>query len=311
MAQKFANAARAELLSTINDTDTSLEIVAGGDLFPVADTGASSIDDTADWFKLVLQDNDGIEIVFVRTHTSGSAVFSDILRGQEGTTAREFLPGTIVGLRPTAGDAAATASQASVDALGAELDGKQNIAVTADSPPSSPVEGQVWTDGTSGITYKWTVDDTSGQWVEHGPGGLPPLKTVNGGSLVGSGNLVVGDVTTTGTQTLTNKTITGLKETSAAIAASNIDLSAGNFFSKTISGTTTFTLSNVPAAGTVASFILDLTNGGSATVNLWSGLKWAGGIAPTLTAAGRDVLGFYTYDGGTTWTGLVLAKDVK
>lgn len=311
MAQKFANAARAELLSTINGSDTSLEIVAGGDLFPVADTGASSIDDTADWFKLVLQDNDGIEIVFVRTHTSGSAVFSDILRGQEGTTAREFLSGTIVGLRPTAGDAAAAATQASVDALSAGLSGKQDIAVTDDSPPASPVEGQVWMDGTSGITYKWTVDDTSGQWVETGPGGLPALKTVNGGSLIGEGNLTVGDVTTTGSQTLSNKTLTGMKETAASVLSGNIDLAIANYFSKTISGTTTFALSNVPAAGTVASFILDLTNGGSATVNLWSGLKWAGGIAPTLTAAGRDVLGFYTYDGGATWTGLVLAKDVK
>jgi hypothetical protein len=30
-----------------------------------------------------------------------------------------------------------------------------------------------------------------------------------------------------------------------------------------------------------------------------------------LTSAGRDVLGFFTHDGGTTWSGLVLAKDVK
>lgn len=40
-------------------------------------------------------------------------------------------------------------------------------------------------------------------------------------------------------------------------------------------------------------------------------MKWAGGTAPTLTASGRDALGFYTYDGGTTWTGLVLGKDIK
>ena len=105
MAQKYANAARAELAATINDTDLALEIVTGGELFPVADTGSSAISAAADWFKLTLQDDAGYEIVFVRTHTSGSVNFTNILRGQEGTTAREFLAGSVVGLRPTAGDA--------------------------------------------------------------------------------------------------------------------------------------------------------------------------------------------------------------
>lgn len=97
----------------------------------------------------------------------------------------------------------------------------------------------------------------------------------------------------------------------AAISASDIDVAAANYFSKTISGTTTFTVSNVPSSGTVAAFVLELTNGGSATINWWSGVKWPAGIAPTLTTAGRDVLGFYTRDGGTTWTGMVMAKDAK
>lgn len=102
-----------------------------------------------------------------------------------------------------------------------------------------------------------------------------------------------------------------IREHKSAVAASNIDLSTGNYFSKTISGVTTFTVSNVPTTGTAISFILDLTNGGSATVNWWTGVKWAGGTSPTLTASGRDVLGFFTYDEGTIWTGLVLGKDVK
>lgn len=96
-----------------------------------------------------------------------------------------------------------------------------------------------------------------------------------------------------------------------AIAASAIDLALGNFFSKTIAGATTFTVSNVPASGAVASVILELTNGGSAAVTWWDGVKWAGGTAPTLTAAGRDILGFFTRDGDTTWTGLMLSKDAK
>lgn len=126
-------------------------------------------------------------------------------------------------------------------------------------------------------------------------------KTVPAGDAVG----------TTDTQTLSGKTVTGLKETRVAMAANNIDLATGNVFTKTISGAATLTVSNVPAAGATASFILDLTNGGSAAITWWSGVKWAGGAVPTLTAAGRDVLGFFTHDGGTTWTGLVMGKDVK
>jgi len=102
-----------------------------------------------------------------------------------------------------------------------------------------------------------------------------------------------------------------LREKTGTITANNIDLSTGNYFAQTISGSTTFTVSNTAASGTISSFIFDLTNGGSAAITWWSGVKWAGGTAPTLTAAGRDVLGFFTRDGGTTWTGLVLGKDVK
>lgn len=100
----------------------------------------------------------------------------------------------------------------------------------------------------------------------------------------------------------------GVQTTKAAIGSSDIDLTLGSVFTKTISGNTTFTVSNVPSTGTVASFILDLTNGGSATVTWWSGVKWDSGVAPALTSSGRDVLGFFTHDGGTTWNGFLLGK---
>ena len=102
-----------------------------------------------------------------------------------------------------------------------------------------------------------------------------------------------------------------LRETRVAMAANDINLNTGNYFTKTISGTTTLTVSNIPASGTAASFILDLTNGGSATITWWSGVKWPYGTAPTLTLSGRDTLGLFTHDGGTTWTGLLLGKDVR
>ena len=123
-------------------------------------------------------------------------------------------------------------------------------------------------------------------------------------------------VTPAGTQTLTNKTlttplITGTREVRVAMPANAIDLATGNLFTKTISGATTLTVSNVPTTGTAASFILELTNAGSAAITWFSGVKWAGGTAPILTASGVDVLGFYTHNGGTTWRGFLLSKDSK
>lgn len=123
-------------------------------------------------------------------------------------------------------------------------------------------------------------------------------------------------LTATNTQTVTNKTltspiintpvVTGTKETKVAIAASDIDMSAGNYFTKTISGATTFTVSNVASSGSVSAFVLELTNGGSDTVTWFSGVTWASATPPTLTASGVDTLAFFTYDGGTTWRGFVL-----
>lgn len=105
--------------------------------------------------------------------------------------------------------------------------------------------------------------------------------------------------------------ITAIRETKVAMAANNIDLATGNLFTKTISGATTLTISNVLATGNVNSFVLELTNGGSAVITWFNGVKWAGGTAPTLTASGKDILGFYSHDGGTTWNILGVNKDVK
>ena len=172
----------------------------------------------------------------------------------------------------------------------------------------------VWVNGSMLYTSEYTATD--GTTITFGTA-LALNDEVRILSIKAVGSVAIADIS--GLQTALDAKLAlaggaltgGLREARVAVPASAIDINAGNYFSKTISGTTTFTVSNVPSTGTAASFILDLTNGGSATVNWWSGVKWAGGTAPTLTSAGRDVLGFFTHDGGTTWTGLVLAKDLK
>ena len=101
-------------------------------------------------------------------------------------------------------------------------------------------------------------------------------------------------------------TLTGVKETKVAMGANDIDLSAGNYFTYTLSGAQTLTVSNVASSGSVSAFVLEVTNGGSAGLSYFSGVTWAAATAPTLTAAGVDTLAFFTHDGGTTWRGFVL-----
>lgn len=86
-----------------------------------------------------------------------------------------------------------------------------------------------------------------------------------------------------------------------AVPALDIDCSAGNYFTKTINGNSTFTVSNVPASRAY-SFTLELTHT-SGTVTWFSGVEWPGGTAPTLTTGKTHLFMFVTDDGGTRWRG--------
>lgn len=92
----------------------------------------------------------------------------------------------------------------------------------------------------------------------------------------------------------------------------DIDLTLGNVVSGTVdTSTTTFTFSNPSASGRACSFTLILTNGGSQTVNWPAAVLWAVGVAPTLTAAGVDILTFVTVNAGTTWYGFAAGLDMS
>lgn len=86
-----------------------------------------------------------------------------------------------------------------------------------------------------------------------------------------------------------------------------VNLNNGNSVTATVSASTnTFTFSNPTASDELCGFTLELTNGGSQTVN-WPGtVDWAGGTAPTLTTAGVDYLVFWTVNGGSRWYGALV-----
>lgn len=98
--------------------------------------------------------------------------------------------------------------------------------------------------------------------------------------------------------------------------ATTITLTSGNVFTATLTGNCTFTLSSPIATGS-SSFTLILTNDGTAGRTVaWSGgsFNFPGGAASlsrTTTANATDIWAFFTPNGGTTWYGNIVMKDVK
>jgi hypothetical protein len=122
-------------------------------------------------------------------------------------------------------------------------------------------------------------------------------------------------VSLTGTETLTNKTITVVKGVQTMITATDgatvtFDLATGNIQTVTLAGNRTLALSN-PSTGQC--FVLRLVQDGtgSRTVTWFSTIKWPGAVTPTLTttAAKTDVFGFIC-TGSNTYDGYVIGQNL-
>ena len=88
-----------------------------------------------------------------------------------------------------------------------------------------------------------------------------------------------------------------------AISGTAIDCSLGNYFTKTITGATAFTFSNVPASGTEYSMTVELDLNGNNGVTWPASVKWPADTAPSITDGKTQLFMFVTVDGGTKWRG--------
>jgi hypothetical protein len=140
------------------------------------------------------------------------------------------------------------------------------------------------------------------------------LNTISTGGKVSGTAITSGNISTSGSFATTSTLAVGQSSAAAntdfdlagtyaqtvvAVPALAIDCSTGNYFTKTINGASTFTVSNVPASRSY-SFTLELTHT-SGAITWFSGVEWPGATAPTLTTGKTHLFMFVTDDGGTRW----------
>lgn len=189
---------------------------------------------------------------------------------------------TDVNAKQTAAGASATAADTSATNAANSATLSSNSAAAAVSTIGSAAwnagtaytAGQVVYDTTDFLTYRRKVSGTTGT--------RPGLDTTN--------------------WVLITETIYA---TVIPVAALNIDVQTGVYFSKTIAGNSAFTFSNPPTSGIALTFTLEITH--TSGVITWpTSVSWPKGSAPVLLSPKTHIFTFTTIDGGAKWRGAAL-----
>ena len=224
-----------------------------------------------------------------------------------GSTAVSLYFSTTAATAPIAGDL--VAGELAINTLDEKIYFKNSSGVVKmiASTASGTVSSIALSGGTTGLTTSGGPITTTGTITLAGT-----LAIANGGT--GATTLAGASIATyTGTETLTNKTltnptVTGYVESVAAAgtvtSSFTISLTTGTVQTATLTSATpcTFTM---PTATAGKSFVMLLKQpaAGSATTATFTGVKWGNAGAPVITATvGKmDILSFIT--DGTNWYG--------
>ena len=219
-----------------------------------------------------------------------SKVRADQYTNKEGTGAPSFPNGaSITGVLTAtsfSGSLAGTASTATAATNAYGLVGSPNISVGTVSGTTGTFSGNVSVGGTLTYDDVTNIDSVGLITARSGINVLAGVSTfaaqieANGGTKI------------TGSQT----------SNISAMGANAVDCSAGNYFTKTITGATTFTFTNVPT-GVAYTFTMEVTLNGSNAITWPGSVKWPADTAPTITDGKTQVFVFLTDDGGTRWRG--------
>ena len=219
-----------------------------------------------------------------------SKVRADQYTNKEGTGAPSFPNGaSITGVLTAtsfSGSLAGTASNATVAVNAQGLTGTPSITVGTVSGTTGTFSGNVSIGGTLTYDDVTNIDSVglitarSGINVTAGVSTFAAQIQANGGTKI------------TGSQT----------SNISAMGANAVDCSAGNYFTKTISGATTFTFTNVPT-GVAYTFTMEVTLNGSNAITWPATVKWPADTPPAITDGKTQLFVFLTDDGGTRWRG--------
>ena len=219
-----------------------------------------------------------------------SKVRADQYTNKEGTGAPSFPNGaSITGVLTAtsfSGSLAGTASTATAATNAYGLVGSPNISVGTVSGTTGTFSGNVSVGGTLTYDDVTNIDSVGLITARSGINVLAGVSTfaaqieANGGTKI------------TGSQT----------SNISAMGANAVDCSAGNYFTKTITGATTFTFTNVPT-GVAYTFTMEVTLNGSNAITWPASVKWPADTAPSITDGKTQLFVFLTDDGGTRWRG--------
>ena len=214
-----------------------------------------------------------------------SKVRADQYTNKEGTGAPSFPNGaSITGVLTAtsfSGSLAGTASTATAATNAYGLVGSPNITVgTITASGNVSVGGTLTYDDVTNIDSVGLITARSGINVLAGVSTFAAQIEANGGTKI------------TGSQT----------SNISAMGANSVDCSAGNYFTKTITGATTFTFDNVPT-GVAYTFTMEVTLNGSNAITWPAAVKWPADTPPAITDGKTQLFVFITDDGGTRWRG--------
>jgi len=247
------------------------------------------------------------------TGLTGVAATDNIITG----TAATFTGGvTISGASNVNVTGVITATSFSGDATGLTGIAATDNIITG---TAATFTGGVNISGASNINVSGVITATSFVGDATGLSGTPDItvRNVTGVAATFAGVLTYEDVTNVDSIGIITArsgiNLTGGRYTNGvnAMGALDVNMSLGNYFTKTITtGINTFTFSNPPSSGTVGSFTLELTQTGG-TADWPTEVKWPEDTAPTLSTGKTHLFVFITDDGGSRYRGAALANYVN
>ena len=232
-----------------------------------------------------------------------SQVRADNITNRQGTGAPLFVNGIrVTGLTSISNMVAGIATFTSDVSIGGTLtyEDVTNIdsvgIVTARSGVRVTAGGVVVTAGVSTFAAVSATSLTASSYSGDGSG----LTGMASTDKVSTATLNVSGISTFASQ------VSGI----TAMGANAVDCSTANYFTKTITGATTFTFTNVPT-GVAYGMTMEVTLNGNNSITWPTSVKWPLDTAPAITDGKTQLFMFVTDDGGTRWRGSSLVDYVN